>query len=142
MKTGLTINELAAEIMRQKDRKEDYIVSTPNLRMETCGSDMLLRILDEDGNDRIEPLDVGPNAHRQIATHLSIPTKYYAKMQEENPELLSVNVNSWFMQPFSVPKSTKCVSRELWKRKTAVKRTVFPMLSPVIRPLKTAAGMR
>lgn len=62
MKTGLTINELAAEIMHQKDRKEDYIVSTPNLRMETCGSDMLLRILDEDGNDRIEPLDVGPNA--------------------------------------------------------------------------------
>lgn len=98
MKTGLTINELAAEIMRQKDRKEDYIVSTPNLRMETCGSDMLLRILDEDGNDRIEPLDVGPNAHRQIATHLAIPTKYYAKMQEENPELLSVNVNSWFMR--------------------------------------------
>lgn len=96
MKSGLTLTELAAEIWRQKDKKEDYIVNTPHLRMESSGTDMLLRVLDEDESDRIEPLDIGPNAHRQIATHLSIPIKYYEKMQTENPELLSLNVNSWF----------------------------------------------
>lgn len=96
MKSGLTIQELAAEILLQKDRKEDYIVNTPNLRMEASGTDMLLRVLDDSGEDRIEPLDIGYNAHRQIGTYLSIPAKYYSKMQEENPELLSVNVNSWF----------------------------------------------
>ena len=32
----------------------------------------------------------------QIGTHLSIPAKYYTKMREENPDLLSTNVNSWF----------------------------------------------
>lgn len=95
MKSGLTIQELAAEILRQKDSKEDYIVTANRLRMEPSGSDVVLRILGDDSEDRIEPLDIGPNAHRQIGTHLSIPAKYYTKMQEEDPELLSVNVNSW-----------------------------------------------
>ena len=96
MKSGLTIQELAAEILRQKDSKEDYIVSTRRLQMEPSGTDVVLRVLDENAGDRIEPLDIGPNAHRQIGTHLSIPVKYYEKMREENPELLTVNVNSWF----------------------------------------------
>lgn len=96
MKSGLTIEALAAEVVRQKDAKEDYIVSTGELRMEPCGSDVLLRILDGNAVDRIEPLDIGPNAHRQIGTYLSIPSKYYEKMQLYNPGLLAVNVNGWF----------------------------------------------
>ena len=82
--------------MTKKESKEDYIVSTRRLQMENFGSDVVLRVLDENASDRIEPLDIGPNAHRQIGTHLSIPVKYYEKMREENPELLTVNVNSWF----------------------------------------------
>lgn len=96
MKSGLTLSELALEILRQKDLKEDYVVRTSQLRMEACGPDLLLRMVDKSGNDKVEPLDIGPNAHRQIGTHLGIPAKYYSKMQEENPELLSINVNSWF----------------------------------------------
>ena len=96
MKSGLTIQELAAEILRQKDSKEDYIVNTRCLQMEPSGSDVVLRVLDESAGDRIEPLDIGPNAHRQIGTHLFIPAKYYTKMREEDPELLSMNVNRWF----------------------------------------------
>lgn len=96
MKAGLTLNELAAEIVRQKELKEDYIVSANRLRMEACGSNLVLRVLDSDAGDRIEPLDIGATAHRQIGTKLSIPAKYYAKMMSEDPELLSVNVNTWF----------------------------------------------
>ena len=44
MKSGLTIQELAAEILRQKDSKEDYIVNTHRLQMEPSGSDVVLRI--------------------------------------------------------------------------------------------------
>ncbi len=98
MKAGLTIEALAAEILRQKDAKEDYIVDTKCLHMEPCGEDVILRVLDENREDRIEPLDIGDNAHRQIGTHLSIPAKYYAKMKEENPELLCNNVNSWMQK--------------------------------------------
>lgn len=95
MKAGMTLQELAAEIMRQKDAKEDYIVSANRLRMDPSGSDVVLRVLGDQTEDRIEPLDIAPNAHRQIGTHLSIPAKYYAKMQAEDPALLSTNVNRW-----------------------------------------------
>lgn len=96
MKTGLTIEELAAEIMRQKEVKEDYVVNTGSLRMEPCGSSFVLRVLDENSADRIEPLDISEQAHRQIGTHLSIPAKYYNRMLNEYPELLTTNVNAWF----------------------------------------------
>jgi hypothetical protein len=96
MKSGLTIEELAAEVMRQKSAKEDYIVNTSNLRMEPYGSEIAMRVLDDNGADRIEPLDVGDIAHRQIGTHLGIPSKYYDRMLTEYPSLLAQNVNSWF----------------------------------------------
>lgn len=38
MKAGLTIEELATEVMRQKDAKADYIVNTSMLAMEHCGT--------------------------------------------------------------------------------------------------------
>lgn len=95
MKSGLAIEDLASEIVRQKDCKEDYIVNANRIAMECCGRDLLLRVLDDRGFDRIEPLDISPIAHRQIGTHLSIPAKYYAKMLEEDPALLVTNVNTW-----------------------------------------------
>ena len=95
MKSGLAIEDLASEIVRQKDCKEDYIVNANRIAMECCGRDLLLRVLDDRGFDRIEPLDISPIAHRQIGTHLSIPVKYYAKMLEEDPALLVTNVNTW-----------------------------------------------
>ena len=95
MKAGLTIESLAAEILRQKEVKVDYKVETPLLQMEPSGDDVVLRVLDENKDDQIEPLDIGEIAHRQIGTYLSIPAKYYAKMLAEKPELLCANVNSW-----------------------------------------------
>ena len=79
MKTGLTLEELAAEITRQQNAKEDYVVNTGNLRFESYGSELALHVLDSNGADRIEPLEIGDIAHRQIGTHLSIPAKYYAQ---------------------------------------------------------------
>ena len=52
-------------------------------------------MLDSDGADRIEPLEIGDIAHRQIGTHLSIPAKYYERMRSEDPGLLAHNVNTW-----------------------------------------------
>lgn len=96
MKAGLTIEELATEVMRQKDAKADYIVNTSMLAMEHCGTELVLRVLDDSHIDRIEPLDIADTAHRQIGTHLGIPAKYYGKMLIEHPDLLVTNVNAWF----------------------------------------------
>ncbi len=96
MKASLTIEELATEIMRQNNIKEDYVVNSPNLQMEAFGSDLFLRVMDENGVDRLEPLTITENAHRQISARLGIPIKYYSKMLDEAKELLTQNVNHWF----------------------------------------------
>ena len=98
MKAGLAIEELATEIMRQNEIKEDYVVNSPSLLMETFDSEMFLRVLDSDGFDRLEPLSITDNAHRQIGARLGIPAKYYSRMLEEGKELLTQNVNHWFRE--------------------------------------------
>ena len=74
MKTGLAIEDLAAEVMRENSVKLDYVVNSRDLRMETWHNNLFLRVLDQD-SDRIEPLDIRKNAHRQIAARLDNPAK-------------------------------------------------------------------
>lgn len=96
MKSGLTLEQLAAELARQNDAKADYMVSTRSIKMESCGASLFLRMVDAEENDRVEPLEVGEIAHRQIGAYLSIHAKYYNKMLQQAPELLSYNANHWF----------------------------------------------
>ena len=96
MKAGMTMEEMAAELMRQSQAKQDFIFSSPQLEFTAYETGMILRILDADGADYIEPLELSENAHRQIGARLSIPAKYYDRMKENYPELLAQNVNSWF----------------------------------------------
>lgn len=96
MKSGLTLEQLAAEITRQNNAKADYMVSTDSLRMDTFGSSLYLHMRDSDGADGIEPLEVGQIAHRQLSTYLGISSKYYDKMLSQAPDLLAYNANHWF----------------------------------------------
>jgi hypothetical protein len=96
LKSGLTLEQLAAELTRQNDAKADYMVSTRSIKMESCGASLFLRMVDAEGNDRVEPLEVGEIAHRQIGAYLGIHSKYYNKMLEQAPGLLSHNANHWF----------------------------------------------
>ncbi len=93
MKTSRSIENLVSEILRQKDIKEDYVVGSQFLRMEAWDSELFLRVLDADGNDRLEPLMITDTAHRQIGARLGIPAKYYSTMFDECKELLTQNVN-------------------------------------------------
>ena len=97
MKTGLTLEEMAAEITRQSTLKQDYLVNTKNLKMEPCGTEPFLHMY-ENGVEPIEPLAINQIAHRQLGTHLKIPAPYYDRMLTSNPELLAQNVNAWFNQ--------------------------------------------
>lgn len=98
MKKGITLNELAVEIARQKNAMADYIVEPSRLQMDIVDDDLKIRVLDKDGNDRINPLDIGVYAHRQMASYLSIPQAYYDLMMDKNPKLLGINVNDWLGQ--------------------------------------------
>ncbi len=94
MKEGLSLQEMAAEIMRQSELKADYLVDNRNLRMETCGGQVYLHMYDN-GTEPVEPLEIGAIAHRQLGLHLNIPASYYDRMLTEHPDLLTQNVNAW-----------------------------------------------
>lgn len=98
MKKGITLNELAIEIARQKSAMADYMVEPSRLQMDIIDDDLKIRVLDNAGNDRISPLDIGIYAHRQIGSYLSIPQAYYDLMKDKNPKLLGINVNDWLGQ--------------------------------------------
>ena len=98
MKQGMTIQDAAKEIMRQSQAKADYLVNSANLHMETCDGVPTLRLLDDSGMDRVEPLDILTTAHRQMGTYLNIPWKYYERMLQNNIGLLAQNVNTWLQQ--------------------------------------------
>jgi hypothetical protein len=92
MKSGKSLQELAVELERQRATKVDYIVSPKVMnmtrssnRMEFLGEDLI----------PVDSFGINPLAHRQLATKLNIPFKYYQLMQEKEPSLLAENVNTW-----------------------------------------------
>lgn len=94
MKQGRTIQELAAEIERQKTAKADYTALTTALNMGinlgTNGDSHLFLTVKDHGD-----YGITDHTHGQIAERLAIPRKYYNAMRAKAPELLTQNVNHW-----------------------------------------------
>jgi len=87
MKEGRSLQELAVEIQRQQNAKQDYLADTDSMSMNDDGKFIV------DGlNDNF---NVNYIAHQQIGQYLEIPSRYYDKMRTESPVLLSQNVNHW-----------------------------------------------
>lgn len=95
MKAGLTCEEWANEVARQNTAKTDYMVRASRLFVEAFGSQLFLHLLNENGIDQVEPLEIGDVAHRQMGTYMGIPAKYYNHMRAEAPSLLAYNANYW-----------------------------------------------
>ena len=94
MKKGLEFKEFLVELARQNKSKADYLVKTDNMAIDTSDG-VRLAISASDGIETIDPLEIGVNAHRQLASYLNIPNRYYDKMLESDPDLLGINVNRW-----------------------------------------------
>lgn len=54
MKTGLTIKEMAQELLRQSKAKQDYLVNTGSLSLSVTSDAPQLRVT-ENGLDKITP---------------------------------------------------------------------------------------
>lgn len=115
MKSGRTLQDLAAEIERQADSRRDFLAPTQRLTMsvDAEAQEEFSRLMQKptgigrkqhypvtiamDGSDgNSERFGVNRFAHSQIAQRLGIPEKYYGRMATEAPELLTRNVNHWF----------------------------------------------
>lgn len=93
MKQGKTLAQLGRELQRQRLNRQDFLADTRSLEMESdsYGSTLQLSL-----DDKPLSFTVGETAHQQIAARLNIPFRYYQKMQEDAPDLLDRNVNTWF----------------------------------------------
>ena len=92
MKTGRTVQELAAEITRQSKNKRDFVAQTraaePVLIENVPGIKLYT-------SDQAENFGIMPVAHGQIASQAGIPWQYYQRMVAEKPELWQNSVTTW-----------------------------------------------
>lgn len=87
MKTGRALGEVLTELQRQQAEKRDYISPSASLRLYDDGRTFAM------GEKKFSTTDL---FHRQVASALNIPAKYYDLMQASKPDLLADNVNAWF----------------------------------------------
>lgn len=125
MKTGKSLQDLAAELSRQTDSRKDYIA--PQGKIEAVvgapGLDSTHKEIFLDGING-QPFAITPYAHSQLADHLGIPKKYYDRMKLEQPELLATNIGAWFKAD---PNNKRMIR--------ALDGKVRAVLSPKYRPL-------
>jgi len=88
MKQGRALPEVLTELQRQNAAKQDYIGAAEAFRLDEDGS--TFRIGDDHSFGTTQLF------HRQVASALGIPAKYYDMMQKQKPNLLADNVNAWF----------------------------------------------
>jgi len=91
MKEGLSLQELAGELARQREAKKDYVADTGCLMMNVAGKTKPTMVLR--GVDHSHP--IRSIAHRQLGEFAGIQAKYYDKMLGEAPGLLATNMNHW-----------------------------------------------
>ncbi len=93
MKTGRNLQEVLVELNRQSQAKQDFISPAQGMRLREDGQTFEINHLT---TNQQEVFGTTSLFHRQVASALGIPAKYYDLMQKEKPELLAENVNSWF----------------------------------------------
>lgn len=93
MKTGRNLQEVLVELNRQNKAKQDFISPAQGMHLREDGHTFEINHLT---TNQQEVFGTTSLFHRQVASALGIPAKYYDLMQAQKPELLAENVNSWF----------------------------------------------
>ena len=93
MKTGRNLQEVLVELDRQNKAKQDFISPAQGMRLREDGRTFEINHLTTNQQEVFGTISL---FHRQVASALGIPAKYYDLMQAQKPELLAENVNSWF----------------------------------------------
>ena len=93
MKPDRNLQEVLVELDRQNKAKQDFISPAQGMRLREDGHTFELNHLT---TDRQMTFGTTSLFHRQVASALGIPAKYYDLMQSQKPELLAENVNAWF----------------------------------------------
>lgn len=87
------MQEVLVELNRQNQAKQDFISPAQGMHLREDGHTFEINHLT---TSQQEVFGTTSLFHRQVASALGIPAKYYDLMQTQKPELLAENVNSWF----------------------------------------------
>lgn len=90
---GMSLEELAAELTRQKEAKRDFMADTRHLEVEADDASPTKLALKVGDTDRFP---VKQHAIRQIGSRLQIPAKYVDRLAADHPDMLAWNVNQLF----------------------------------------------
>lgn len=85
----MKLQDLIQELERQKPLKWDRKMNSSELKMVLAENQARFQINGDNHFPITKP------CHSQIAERLDIPAKYYHRMENESPELLAENVNTW-----------------------------------------------
>lgn len=101
MKTGLSLQQIAAELERTATERKDYIAPQGQIKAIVTAEATVLADGETPHRDVVldgfngQALAIRPFAHKQLAEVLGIPGRYYDRMRIEQPELLASNINTW-----------------------------------------------
>jgi hypothetical protein len=127
MKQGRSLQQIAAELERQKEATKDYIAPQGKLEAKVVTEDeqgvaIAPEVVIDGLNDHA--FGITPYAHGQLADNLEIPRKYYERMKVEQPELLTWNINTWLGKASSDKRMIRTLDGQ-----------IRAFLSPKYRPL-------
>lgn len=100
MRAGQSLQELSATLVAQKEKQQDYKVSTRALTMTaprpgaTLAPVPKLKFTVPEIQAERE-FDLRPLCHMQLGQYVGVPKTYYDRMMADAPELLAANVNHW-----------------------------------------------
>jgi hypothetical protein len=99
MIAGTPLNEVAKQILSDRDHKRDYLADTRNLQIGTRSigtSHQAIPVVRFKLEGREVEFEPTRNCLDQISDRISIPRKYADRLITEAPDLLATNVNHWF----------------------------------------------
>ena len=91
---GMSLEEMAVELTRQKDAKRDFVATTTDITVSADSespTNLMLHL-----GDMTERFPVRKHAIRQIGTQLKIPAPFVDRLAQGHPDMLAWNVNKLF----------------------------------------------
>ncbi len=82
MQTALHLPELLEKVAQQAAAKRDFVANTQSTMQvyQDRGDNLRLSLTNPDILETVNNFGINDTAHRQIATKLGIPVKYYLKL--------------------------------------------------------------
>lgn len=93
MKSGKSLTDMAAELMRVKDSARDYVVPVERLHAEAVAEGEKSKVVLAFTNGSKHRFDLNSWSAGQLAGYTDIPKAYFDRINAENPTLLADNVN-------------------------------------------------